>query len=65
MGPVEADEVVPQQEVRASGEVIQLGKCREQPVPSAGINEGFTRVPTNPRERADALVPLGDLQVHR
>jgi len=64
VGQVEVDEVVPQHEVRAVGQLVQPGQRRRQTA-AAGKREGFIGVWPHTSESMDAAVVPTDFQIQR
>ena len=63
MGQVEFDEVVAQQELRASGKVVQLGKCTSEAGSRYRKCQGLSGVRAYSCESADATVFDADFKV--
>ena len=63
MGQVKVDQIVAEQEVRAIGQVVQLGQCRGQAVGRPGEDQGLTGTRASSSESMDAAVPDADFKV--
>ena len=63
MGQIEIDQVVAEQEVRAVGQVVQLGQCRSQAVGRPGEDQGLTSIRPYSGESMDAAVPDANFKV--
>ena len=65
MGQVESDQVVPQQEVRAIGQVVQLCQCLSQIVAHPGNDQGLTGVRPHSCQGVNSLIRPANFQVQR
>ena len=65
LGQVVGDQVVPQDEFGAVGEVVQPGQGRSQGGTRRGEDQGLPGIRTDPGECADSAVTTSDLEVQR
>ena len=63
MGQIEFDEVVTQQELRASGKVVQLGQCTSEAVSRYRKRQGLPSVRAYSCESSDPSVFDADFKV--